>query len=89
MKKKLNEGQLVFLPSDSVLLQFSERAYSKPRQSSNINPAVQKFHKIASPTHVLFLEYEEETPYCVVLYNGERWLATKKDIYPLEVNNGC
>ena len=87
MKKKLNEGQLVFLPSDSVLLQFGERAFSKPRQPSGIYPAVQRFHKIVSPTHVLFLEYEEETPYCVVLYNGERWLATKKDIYPLEAQS--
>ena len=89
MKKKLNEGQLVLLPSDSVLLQFNEQTAPEARRTSNISPAVRKFHKIVRPTHALFIGYEKETPYCVVLYNGERWLATKKDIYPLEVNNGC
>ena len=88
MMKKLNEGQLVFLPSDLVLVQFNEGSPSLQR-ASNINPAVRKFHKIVNPAHALFVEYKKETPYCVVLYNGEQWLATKKDIYPLEVNNGC
>ena len=82
--KRLNKGQLVFLPSDSTLLQFTED--TKPSYDTS---TVKKFHNLSKPAHVLFMGYEKETPFCVVLYNGERWLATRKDIYPLEVNNGC
>ena len=75
MKKKLKEGQLAFLPSDLTLLQFT---------TSDPNAAVQKFCKTQVPSHVLVIEYKKETPYCVVLYNGERWAALKTDVYPTE-----
>jgi len=75
LKKKLKEGQLAFLPSDLTLLQFA---------TSDPDATVQKFYKTLTPSHVHVVEYKKETPYCVVLYNGERWSALKTDVYPTE-----
>ncbi len=86
MNNILSEGELAFLPSDLILLQFV-KSEDGPARPTNINPAVQRYHRILSPAHALVVECKKETPYCVVLYNGERWMATKKDIYPLEAQS--
>ena len=74
--KKLEKGELAFLPSESTLIQFNK----KP--SSVSSSAVKKFITVAEPAHVLIVDQRE--PYYRVLYKGEYWLARKLDIYPME-----
>ena len=65
-------GDLAFLPSDLTLLQFSPDKPSK---------APQKWTRVLKPTHVLVLEDNKDTPYYLVLYNGERWSAPRSKVY--------
>ncbi len=81
MEKSLKKGQLAFLPSDLTLLQFDK---ASSNGTTGYGAPVQKFCKTSSPSHVLVIECKTETPYCVVLYNGEFWSALKTDVYPTE-----
>ena len=81
MEKRLKEGQLAFLPSDLTLLQFAKTDSS---DAIKHGAPVQRFCKTSSPSHALIIECKTETPYCIVLYNGEFWSAPKTDIYPTE-----
>jgi len=76
---KIEVGDLVFLPSDVTLLRISDERSS--------------FCRTKMPRHVLVLENEEDCLYYTVLYDGSRWSAYKKDVYPIVekevINNDC
>tara|TARA_R110002020_G_scaffold132468_2_gene295828 strand:+ start:1559 stop:1789 length:231 start_codon:yes stop_codon:yes gene_type:complete len=74
--KKIKVGDLVFLPSDAMLLR----------------PTGLGFCKTHVPSHVLVLEVESNPGHHTVLYRGEKWSAYCKDLYPIVekevINNG-
>ena len=71
----INSGQLAFLPSGLTLIQFS------PKESAD-TPT--KWMKISKPAHVLVVGEQDDTPYCLVLYNGEKWSVPKNKVYPFQ-----
>ena len=74
MKNNINTGDLAFLPSDLTLLQFStDNSFTSP----------QRWVRTSKPAHVLFLGEQNDTPYCLVLYNGETWSVPRHEIYPI------
>lgn len=72
---KIVRGEMAFLPSDLTLLQFS---------SDMLQQTPQRWVRVSKPTHVLVVENEKNTPYCMVLYNGERWSVPRSEIYPIK-----
>tara|TARA_Y100001963_G_C6629694_1_gene375707 strand:- start:493 stop:732 length:240 start_codon:yes stop_codon:yes gene_type:complete len=66
-------GDLVFIPSDVTLLQFSDNAVG-------LAVFITKHMKTDKPNQVLLLETGVDN-YCKVLYNGEYWYAKEKDVY--------
>lgn len=71
---KVTSGDLAFLPSDLTLLQFADVTDKVP----------QKWTRLSSTAHVLVLEDKKDSPYCTILYNGERWSVPKSKVYPIE-----
>ena len=75
---EIKPGDLVFLPSDVTLLRPPGLAFG--------------FCKTIAPRHVLVIEADNNPDYYTVLYDGERWSAYCKDLYPIVekevVNNG-
>tara|TARA_B100000029_G_scaffold217408_1_gene215192 strand:- start:1195 stop:1413 length:219 start_codon:yes stop_codon:yes gene_type:complete len=69
----ISQGQLAFLPSDSMLVQFNGEQ----------DDWVSSWKRLKEPLTVLVLAREEDTPYCKILYNGEPWLARNQDLYPV------
>ena len=76
MNHSFEKGDLAFLPSDLMLLQFVEAKYSPS--------AIKNFIKTEAPSHAIIVENETHSPYCTVLYNGERWWVPRQEIYPVE-----
>jgi hypothetical protein len=76
--RDIKVGDLVFLPADVTLLRHSDQ----PRA----------FCRTKVPRHVLVLETTTNPDYYTILYDGDRWSAYKKDIYPIVekevINNG-
>jgi len=71
MKNKFKKGDLVFVPSGLTLLQFAEEK------------SVKKFVTTKAPSSVIIVENETHSPYCSILYGGERWFVPRIDIYPI------
>jgi hypothetical protein len=70
------KGDLAFIPSDLTLLQFADKT------------SVKKFIKTKAPSSAMIVENETHSPYCSILYNGERWYVPKIDIYPIPGGKG-
>tara|TARA_R100000008_G_C3580345_1_gene168071 strand:+ start:544 stop:780 length:237 start_codon:yes stop_codon:yes gene_type:complete len=75
MTNNINVGQLVFLPSDLTLLQFSKDIKAE---------APRRWIRVDKPTHVLVVNDDPETPYYSILYNGEKWSVPRHLIYPMK-----
>ena len=71
MKNKFKKGDLAFVPSGLTLLQFAEEK------------SVKKFVTTKAPSSVIIVENEAHSPYCSILYDGERWYVPRIDIYPI------
>tara|TARA_Y100000296_G_C5113620_1_gene226485 strand:+ start:67 stop:327 length:261 start_codon:yes stop_codon:yes gene_type:complete len=82
MSNRYKKGDLVFVPSDLTLLQFADKLVE-----NLLTPSVKNFTRTKIPSPVIIVENETESPYCSILYNGERWHVPKIDIYPLPGNN--
>ena len=71
----MKKGDLVFLPSDAMLVQFSKEVNS-----------VEAWVKTEEPAHVLLVEDQLKeslnSTYCKVLYKGKTWYALKREVYP-------
>jgi len=67
--REIKVGDLVFLPSDVMLLRPAGSGLG--------------FCKTRTPNHVLVLEVESNPDYHTVLYRGEKWSACYKDLYPI------
>jgi len=72
----LKKGDLVFLPSDAMLVQFSKGVNS-----------VEDWVRTEEPSHVLLVEDQLKealcATYCKIFYKGKTWYALKREVYPL------
>ena len=64
------KGDLAWIPSDNTLTQL------------NNNETISKWIKTTKPAHVIILDSRIGS-YYLVLFEGERWLARKIDLYEL------
>ena len=75
-----SRGDLVYIPSEVILYQLSDDATCK------------KYHKMIKPRTLLLTNpspKESLDNWCEVLYNGEQWYVSNKDVYQLiGENNG-
>ena len=76
----IKKGELAFLPSDITLLKY---------KSGSMDPMdipVDKWVRTDRPSHVLVVEPSPRglrgNIYTEILYEGERWMARKQDLYP-------
>lgn len=76
--REIKVGDLAFLPANVTLLRYSDHRSG--------------FCRTKVPRHVLVLETTTNPDYYTILYDGDRWSAYKKDIYPIVekevINNG-
>jgi len=75
---RIRVGDLAYLPSNATLLQYSHYR--------------SRFCRTKVPRHVLVLENDEGSDYYTILYDGNKWSAYKRDLYPIVekeiINNG-
>jgi len=81
MSIRYKSGDLVFVPSGLTLLQFTEASEKDWRP-----PSVKKFIRTETPSSVIIVENEAQSPYCSILYNGERWYVPRREVYPITEN---
>lgn len=68
------KGALVYLPAGIRLYQF---------QDEGEGGAVDRYRDIAKPTSVLLVEESaRHSPYCSIIYGGEKWAVLQREIYP-------
>ena len=77
----IKSGELAFLPSDITLLKY------KPASVDSMTTPVDKWVRTNRPCHVLVVESSprglKPGMYTEILYEGERWMARKQDLYPI------
>ena len=78
MSVRYKSGDLVFVPSGLTLLQFTDIPAGNWRPRS-----VKKFIRTETPSSVIIVENEAQSPYCSILYNGERWYVPRREVYPI------
>jgi hypothetical protein len=65
----MNKGDLVWLPSEVSLIKFNNLE----------DKTVIKHRRLHEPKHVVLIG--EEDVYYEILYEGEKWLAPKREVY--------
>jgi hypothetical protein len=78
MSNRYKKGDLVFVPSGLTLLQFADKAAEDASSAS-----VKNFTRTVTPSPVIIVENETQSPYCSILYNGERWYVPRREVYPI------
>jgi len=77
----IKSGELAFLPSDITLLKY------KIGSADRMGSPVDKWVRTSRPCHVLVVESAPPGLrggiYTEVLYEGEKWMARKIDLYPI------
>jgi hypothetical protein len=81
MSNRYKKGDLVFVPSGLTLLQFADTSAEDTSSAS-----VKNFTRTVVPSPVIIVENEAQSPYCSILYNGERWYVPKREVYPITEN---
>ena len=87
----IKKGELAFLPSDITLLKY--KTYNSIQLRNIESGSVDKWTRTNRPCHVLVVEPSprgfKAGMYTEVLYEGEKWMARKQDLYPARVaHNG-
>ena len=76
MTENMKKGDLVWIPSNTTLVQFKD------------DNVVHKFIQPVKPSSVLVIG--EKDPYYKILYEGSQWYVRKGDTYNIEEkNNAC
>lgn len=73
--KKIKKGDLVYLPSEAMLVRFTD-------ELSVPFPATAQYKTINKPAHVLVVEdVKRDEKYYRILHKGERWYVHEKDMH--------
>jgi len=65
-------------------MEFDETIDSIDPELTYVGPSPVKYHNLEKPTNVLLLESDDTHGWLPVLYNGEKFYVSKKDVLPYQ-----
>ena len=86
----LFKGDLIYVPSEVQLLQFTDLGDKHlDVEVTYVGPSPIKTYRLEKPSNLLLIENDtHDVSYVKVLYNGEEWYVSKKDIHGTILRKG-